>query len=358
MSKRDPWNPLRTSYPFSEKINRCSPGAETLYTRLLAQSDDNGNYYGSPRQILAQLYNLRWERGDVTDADIAGWRDELIAAGLLRSYQADGREHVHMVGVKKILRKDIKRDLRFPPEPHSAPERPVPDPPEPPRPGRQEQEQEQLQEKEQEHAQEQGHPPPSQRPGDAPPPVDVPAPHNLTQPHRHVSGLIDEFNRTVGGGRTLVPGCNEQQLRRHLVNRGLPAGRIEQASLDDIGAAHRRWRKRVGTHSPADGRRTPTWGLWYLADVLIEADNTAADARKLADHKAAQRNPFARQLAKTYARDAENTQRMHAAWAALPGRDKRAIMDDHRRRHRIANEATARAEWWQQGEGSKLKTES
>jgi hypothetical protein len=137
-------------------------------------------------------------------------------------------------------------------------------------------------------------------------------------------------------------------VRSHLVNRGLPAGRIQQASVDDIRTAHRRWRKRVDAHNPADGRRVPIWGLWYLADVLIEADNLAANARKLADRKAADRNPIARQLAETYARDAANTKRMHAAWSDLPGRDKRAIMDDHRRRHRIANEATARAEWWQQ----------
>jgi hypothetical protein len=44
--RRESYNPLLKSYPDSEKVNAVCVGAETLFTRLLAQSDDLAHYYG------------------------------------------------------------------------------------------------------------------------------------------------------------------------------------------------------------------------------------------------------------------------------------------------------------------------
>lgn len=112
--RNDGWTPLLKSYPDSDKINRVSLGAETLFTRLLAASDDNGNYYGSATQLLCRLYSIRFERGEVSLADLERWRDELVTQALLTRYEAGGSEYLHIINVKKGVRKDVKRKVDFP----------------------------------------------------------------------------------------------------------------------------------------------------------------------------------------------------------------------------------------------------
>ena len=69
MAKEQSWYPLLKSYPFSEKINAVSLGAEVLFVRLIAQADDYGNYWGDPRMILATLFPHRWARRTVSETD-------------------------------------------------------------------------------------------------------------------------------------------------------------------------------------------------------------------------------------------------------------------------------------------------
>jgi len=114
MAKRDPWNPLRKSYPKSVKINRVSIGAETLYTRLLAQSDDRHHYYADPQMVMAELYAIRWKAGQVSARKIQGWLRELGQVGLIAFYQSGGDHYLELVGCKKCLRPDRPRDIRFP----------------------------------------------------------------------------------------------------------------------------------------------------------------------------------------------------------------------------------------------------
>jgi len=114
MAKREPWNPLLCSYPYSERINTLSIGAETLYTRLIAQSDDAGNYWGSPELVLAYLFGHRLAKGEVAAQDIAGWIVELERVGLAERYQSGNATYLHLVGVKKHLRGDIKPKIEHP----------------------------------------------------------------------------------------------------------------------------------------------------------------------------------------------------------------------------------------------------
>ncbi|MBN2209831.1 MAG: hypothetical protein JW709_00400 [Sedimentisphaerales bacterium] len=115
-NKREPWTPLLCSYPSSEKINAVSFHAETLFTRLLAQCDDNGNFDGQPVRLLCKLYDRRFERGELTAEDVLHWRDELIEVGLVILYRGEpeGPELLHIVNCKKHLRSDIRADIRFP----------------------------------------------------------------------------------------------------------------------------------------------------------------------------------------------------------------------------------------------------
>jgi hypothetical protein len=122
MTKREGWNPLLRSYPQSEKINAVSLGAETLFTRLLAQCDDHANYYADPCLILAYLYGHRMKANlpdshRVSVTDVERFRNELVTVALVKPYQADGHWYLHVVNCKKTLRSDIKEDSRFPLEP-------------------------------------------------------------------------------------------------------------------------------------------------------------------------------------------------------------------------------------------------
>lgn len=112
--KKESWNPLLRSYPESRKINSVSIGAETMFTRLIASCDDASNYYGEPSLMLCHLYGRRFAQGEVSDTDTARWRDELVTATLLVCYVVDSETYVHIVNCKKMLRKDINADIRFP----------------------------------------------------------------------------------------------------------------------------------------------------------------------------------------------------------------------------------------------------
>ena len=114
MAKREPYNPLLKSYPDSEKVNAVSIGAETLYTRLLAQSDDQDHYYGDPRLILGKLFTIRWQAGQVCEVDIGLWTDELVAVKLVMRYEAGGKSYLELLDCRKAIRKDRPLDIRFP----------------------------------------------------------------------------------------------------------------------------------------------------------------------------------------------------------------------------------------------------
>jgi len=113
-TRREPWTPLLCSYPDSVKINKLSFEAETLYTRLLAQSDDRGNYDGDPVLIAAGVFRRRFRAGQVDIEKVQRWRDELVAVGLACLYEHDGETYIHLVGAKKFLRAARKRDYRYP----------------------------------------------------------------------------------------------------------------------------------------------------------------------------------------------------------------------------------------------------
>jgi hypothetical protein len=112
--KREPFNPLLKSYPDSEKVNACSIGAETLFTRLIAQSDDYGHYYGDAGMVIGKLYTRRMCAGQVREADVEGWISELASQKLVDLYECAGQTYLEVVNCRKALRHDVKLDVRFP----------------------------------------------------------------------------------------------------------------------------------------------------------------------------------------------------------------------------------------------------
>jgi hypothetical protein len=112
--KRDPWTPLRQSYPDSEKVNKLSFEAESLYVRVLARSDDGGNYFADPVELMCKLMSQRLKFGLVDLEKIKRLQEELVAAELVCLYKLNGGVYMHVNNPKKHLRPDVKPDLRFP----------------------------------------------------------------------------------------------------------------------------------------------------------------------------------------------------------------------------------------------------
>ena len=253
-NKRDPWVPLRLSLPFSEKINGVSIGAEMLYVRLLAQCDDGSNYWGSSKQILALLCSLRWENGQVQEGEIRAWRDELVGVGLAEIYEVAGREYLHLIAVKKILRNDVLRDERFP---QSPTEPGLPDGgPDAGRAGAGSGPSEEEEEEEEEEDTE----------GAGPEIHDIELPdrkHQATDATQHLNNLI----RSCTAAPLLS--VTEDQVRAKLFGAGIPPEDVGAVSADDLKAAVKEWRdhqKEVRSRNPTG--RAPNFGLGYLKNVI------------------------------------------------------------------------------------------
>ncbi len=125
-SPRERWNPLLKSYPDSEKVNAVSIGAETMFTRLIAKADDYGNYWASPRRLLAGLFSYRWDHGEVDETLMVRWRNELATCmygPLIVFYSADGIDYLHLINPRRRFREDTKPQELVPREPANIDEK-------------------------------------------------------------------------------------------------------------------------------------------------------------------------------------------------------------------------------------------
>lgn len=111
---REGYNPLLKTYPDSDKINAIDEGAEVLYVRLIAASDDAGHYYGDTQWILARLFTARMVAGTLAATEIDRRVKEICRVGLARLYTVDGVQYIELIDCFKTFRKDVKRDIRFP----------------------------------------------------------------------------------------------------------------------------------------------------------------------------------------------------------------------------------------------------
>lgn len=114
MARREQYNPLLKSYPDSVKINAVSLGAETLYTRLIAASDDAGRYYGDAGMVLGKLFTARMVAGEVNRKMAAGWLSELESVGLISRYTVNNVVYLEIVNVFRTLRKDKTPQILYP----------------------------------------------------------------------------------------------------------------------------------------------------------------------------------------------------------------------------------------------------
>ena len=125
-SPRERWNPLLKSYPDSEKVNAVSIGAETMFTRLIAKADDYGNYWASPRKLLAGLFCYRWDNNEVDETLMVRWRNELVTCmygPLIVCYSVNDIDYLHIINPRRRLRGDTTPEELVPREPANIEEK-------------------------------------------------------------------------------------------------------------------------------------------------------------------------------------------------------------------------------------------
>ena len=79
---------IRESICSSDTIDGLTPAAEVTFYRLLVCVDDYGRIDGRPAMLRSKLYPLRTH---MAEDEVAMYMGELEAAGLIWSYQVDGR---------------------------------------------------------------------------------------------------------------------------------------------------------------------------------------------------------------------------------------------------------------------------
>lgn len=87
---------IKPEFWVSEQIAECSPNARLTFVGMWNFCDDQGVHPAKPKTLKAELYPM----DDITAAQVGEWVGELIAAGLVREFQApdDGERYWHVTG--------------------------------------------------------------------------------------------------------------------------------------------------------------------------------------------------------------------------------------------------------------------
>lgn len=85
---------LKESITTSESIDSLSEKAEVFFYRLMVKCDDYGRFDARPSVLRASCYPLRLRT--VTEARVAAWLQELVAAGLVWLYEVEGHPYLQV----------------------------------------------------------------------------------------------------------------------------------------------------------------------------------------------------------------------------------------------------------------------
>lgn len=96
----------------SRKINAVSEGAENLYYRIYANTDDFGIFHADPKILKGQIYTLR----SISVPTIEKRLNELINIILVKVFVNNGEEYLEIVDFEKhqTFRKDYTRKHEYP----------------------------------------------------------------------------------------------------------------------------------------------------------------------------------------------------------------------------------------------------
>lgn len=107
---------IKESICTSEDLDKLSPMAEILFYRLIVKADDYGAYYGNVSIIKSNCFPLKSD--DITCDQVKEWLCELVSAGLVDTYKAEGRDYIQFHKWKN--HQQIRAKKRKFPEPDNS----------------------------------------------------------------------------------------------------------------------------------------------------------------------------------------------------------------------------------------------
>ncbi len=95
-------------------LNQLSDMAERHYYRILPMADDHGCFESTPEVVCGLAYPLKRQ---IKPQDVKKWQDEMERVGVLRRWQADGREFALLLDFARqnSVRHLVKRKTPEPP---------------------------------------------------------------------------------------------------------------------------------------------------------------------------------------------------------------------------------------------------
>lgn len=94
---------LRDGIISSERVDRLSGWAqEVFYRRLISVVDDYGRYYANPSLLRAACYPLKLDK--VSNADVGKWLSDCENAGLVSTYEVDGKRYLQLLDFRQQVR--------------------------------------------------------------------------------------------------------------------------------------------------------------------------------------------------------------------------------------------------------------
>lgn len=107
-------NRVLRDWTASEVVNKLSPGAEILFTRLIMKADDYGNYPLNPKLIKSILFPLK----SYSLRQVEGWISECIQSGVIQKYTVENAEFINIPNFGQRLR---TMTGKYPPPPADIP---------------------------------------------------------------------------------------------------------------------------------------------------------------------------------------------------------------------------------------------
>jgi hypothetical protein len=111
---------IKPEYWSDERMATVGLEARLLFIGLLNLADDEGRLRGHPALIRGALFPY----DDLTNAQVAGWLEELEAAGRIQRYQADGESFVWVRNFGKHQKIDHPSASKLPAPPAESSESP------------------------------------------------------------------------------------------------------------------------------------------------------------------------------------------------------------------------------------------
>lgn len=99
----------------SATIQKLSIEAELFFVRLMMKADDYGCYYSNTHLLLVNLFP--WKIKEYTEDDVKCWLKECVDAGIITTYEAEGKECLIIHKFNQTLR---QKNRKFPPPPDTS----------------------------------------------------------------------------------------------------------------------------------------------------------------------------------------------------------------------------------------------